>query len=310
MNFDKAVRAISELSTAGVTSVGFVTPIVSACLAAARISLRLPPNSVQFTSDSLTYATNSSLTHHLGVSATAPRAGSAAGLSYCQVAHLRSHAEVNACNRQIGGFLNLQLGNCPNSKLVEDTRGVVGELHDNIACHANGAGFSAAQMYRGSKKVIQIGIADCGCGLLGSVHQAGMRMTAMEAIEWCLTRGNTTAKSPNPPTSDVFGPQRLPADSFHSPYPEGVSTVSSDSHHMGEGLFRLTELVASTGGSTWIWSGNAQIVCRNQTRTPIDSDVEWTGTAIEIELPVSAFESCQVANDSKEYEILARRLNL
>lgn len=60
---------------------------------------------------------------------------------------------------------------------------------------------------------------------------------------------------------------------------------------MGEGLFRLTELIRNTGGKTWIWSGAAQLLCTEKSSMPIQNDVQWQGTAVEIELPVTAFET-------------------
>ncbi len=133
-------------------------------------------------------------------------------------------------------------------------------------------------------------------------------MSDADAILWCLKRGNTTAGPA--PTEDVFGPQRIQLDAPYNPYPPGVETTFRESHHRGEGLYKLTELVANTGGSVWIWSGSGQIFCTNNSRTPIPSEVEWAGTAIAIELPVAAFENSGVATNRDEYDLLARRLKL
>ncbi len=272
--------------------------------------MSLPPDAFVFSSDAMGYAENSGLRFHIGQCEQRPRPGSAVGLTYCQAEKLANPAEVDYCNANIGRFLRTQLSGCQNQALVSATCGVVGELHDNIVSHSHGCGFSAAQYYRSSKRVIQIAMADCGRGLNGSVRQSGQIMSDREAIDWCLKRGNTTAKSITPAPDDIFGPQRLPDDSVSNPYPRGVNVHRSDNHHMGEGLYRLTELIANTGGETWIWSGSAQILCTSNSRLPISSDVQWQGTAIGIEIPVAAFERCEAAQNVDEYESLAKRLKL
>jgi hypothetical protein len=79
---------------------------------------------------------------------------------------------------------------------------------------------------------------------------------------------------------------------------------------MGEELFRLTELIRNTGGKTWIWSGVAQLLCTEKYSLPIHSNVQWQAMAIEIELPVAAFDTSQIAQNADEFEALAKRLNL
>lgn len=308
MEYGKAVHAVKMLRNGDTASISFVTPIVSTCLAAAKLSLQVAPEAFRFTSDAFGYAENSGLRHHLGASEKPPPPGQSAGFSYCQIVKLADAAEVDACNRRIGSFLRSQLAGCANTSLVRATCGVVGELHDNIASHAAGAGFSAAQVYRGKRKVIQIGIVDCGLGLNGSVRRFGITASDAEAIEWCLARGNTTAGSKS--TDSIFGPQRLPADCQICPYPDDVATRSRESHHMGEGLYRLTELIADTGGTVWIWSGHGQVICGNEARRAVESEVEWNGTAIEIEMPVAAFENSEAATSTDKFESLAKRLGL
>lgn len=177
MEYAKAIRAVRTLRNAGSTSVSFVTPIVSTCLAAAKLSLQVEPEAFHFTSDALGYAENSGLRYHIGASDKPPLPGQNAGISYCQIVKLADAAEVDTGNRLIGNFLRSQLAGCANDSLVRATCGVVGELHDNIASHAAGAGFSAAQVYRGKRKVIQIGIVDCGLGLNGSVRRFGVAVS-------------------------------------------------------------------------------------------------------------------------------------
>lgn len=310
MDYSKAVHAVSQLTDQRVATVNFVTPIVSVCLAAVKIAKSLPPDAVCFSSEATGYAENCGLRYHLGHTKEPPGEGFSVGLTYCKAEKLANPSEVEHCNANIGRFLRTQLQGCANQDLVAATCGVVGELHDNVVSHAGGCGFSAAQYYKTGKRVIQIGLADCGRGLNGSVSRMGAVMSDEEAIQWCLRRGNTTAKSLPDAKDDLFGPQRLPLDSISNPYPPGVATRVSDNHHMGEGLFRLTELIRNTGGKTWIWSGSAQFLCSEKSSLPIRSNIQWQGTAIEIELPVAAFETCQIAQNANEFEALAKRLNL
>lgn len=312
MEHVRAVMSVSQLEH-GKTSenrISFVTPIVSACLAAANVGNRIDLSRLSFSPEASGYAQTNGLQHHLYPGVSLPPPGMASGQSYCQLAKLQNSHEVNACNEIIGSLLKNQLRNCPNSDLVAKTIGVVGELHDNVASHAYGCGFSCAQVYRGGKPKIQIAIADCGCGLNGSVRTFGQDLTDEAAILWCLERGNTTAGAGSIASDDLIGPQTVPDDCQITPFPDSVPTRSSDNHHMGEGLFRLTELVQSTGGETWIWSGNSQITCKNESRRPILQKAHWQGTAIEIEIPIRAFEQSEPAVDYNEYESLARRLKL
>lgn len=288
---------------------GFVSPITSVCLAASKVADTIDVSKIMFSSAATGYAEINGLRYHLGISGNCPPQGANTGKAYCRVAKLQNPAEVEACNANIGTLLTEQLGNCPNAHLVAATCGVVGELHDNVACHAYGCGFSAAQVYKSTRKVIQIAIADCGFGLGGSVRRAGIKLSDAESIEWCLKRGNSTAKTPTTDPTD-FGPQFIPEDCLNSPYPEGIPTTSRGSHHMGEGLYRLTELVRVTGGSTCVWSGDGMILCEQESRITPMNNVYWKGTAIEIEIPVEAFEECPAATDSHKYDELARRLNL
>lgn len=108
--------------------------------------------------------------------------GFSVGLTYCKAEKLANPSEVEHCNANIGRFLRTQLQGCANQALVAATCGVVGELHDNIVSHAGGCGFSAAQFYKTGKRVIQIGLADCGRGLNGSVSRTGAVMSDIRPV--------------------------------------------------------------------------------------------------------------------------------
>ena len=111
---------------------------------------------------------------------------------------------------------------------------VVGELHDNVASHASGLGFSCAQAYNdaGAKR-IEFALADRGRGMLRNVRELFPEVESHpEAIAWCLKRGNTTARNESDPWA-----QRLPDDAMVSPFPGNTRPESREDHHIGEGLW-------------------------------------------------------------------------
>lgn len=187
---------------------------------------------------------------------------------------------------------------------------VVGELHDNVASHASGVGFSAAQVYNGQKgkRWIEFAVADSGCGMLRNVRQLVPTIASDDdAIKWCLIRGNTTAGE-----RDSWA-QRLPEDCLYSPLPSGVTSFSNENHHLGEGLAVLTELITIAAGELWIWSGNCEFTLDEQGRSYYRTadDIQWQGVAIEIKLDVDrALGALATPLADAKLEALAGRLGL
>ena len=108
---------------------------------------------------------------------------------------------------------------------------IIGELHDNVASHSNGRGFSSAQFYpgyRGHPDCLEISEADAGWGFLRKVHRIIPDVrTDAEAITWCLKKGNTTWRASITP-NDPYG--------FPDPYAEPIGHSGQADHHMGWGL--------------------------------------------------------------------------
>ncbi len=156
---------------------------------------------------------------------------------------------------------------------------MVGELHDNVASHSGGYGFSAAQKLQDR---LHFAIADNGVGMPTRVRDAGMTdLTDVEPVSWCLERGNTTAKSAEDPWA-----QRLPEDSIFNPFPDSVTTVQNDDNHMGEGLWQLRELVRNMQGNISISSGKAFLSAREHSLQSANSPYTWSGVAISFTLRV------------------------
>jgi len=229
------------------------------------------------------------------------------GLTYTRLTRLASPHEVDACNAVINDLFHEQFGK-NGEEFIRLLSKVVGELHDNVASHARGVGFSIAQRYRrAGGDVIQFAIVDCGIGMLRNVKKVEPSVTTDErAIDWCLQRGNTTAVS----EVDDWA-QRLPEDSLFSPYPETVRTVAGENHHQGLGLWHLREIVRAAGGSFWVASGAGQ--CRYLVGAAGLSyafvEPRWQGVAIEVELPVPQVSLAATARRAA-LEGLAERLGL
>jgi hypothetical protein len=279
MNNIRAAHFINLARHEKVATVDFVAPIVSAMLAAE--SLRAPIGQrLQFTSDAGAYAATNGLRDAINGNYRQPVRGGLQGQTYSQLTRLQSTEDVDFCNTIIADLLYRQLSNQPDvaAQLVMS----VGELHDNVASHADGAGFSSAQVYpqQDGRSRIEYGIADIGRGFLYNAEraQAGAS-TDCQAIEWAVTKGPTSGN-----TNDWA--QRLPSDATYSPYPPSTDTTYSDNHHLGLGLYELFEVVRQLDGRLWICSGNGSVAFERGTTRPDTAAALWQGVTIEFEVLV------------------------
>jgi hypothetical protein len=231
------------------------------------------------------------------------------GRTYSRLTRLANHNEVDGCNGVISDLLHEQVKTAGNERFVHSVVKVVGELHDNVASHARGVGFSAAQLYNvQGKQHIEFAIADCGCGMLFNVRRAKPGITSDKAaIEWCLVRGNTTA------VAREEWDQRMPDDVAVSPLPASVRSFTTENHHVGEGLWTLTELVRLAKGALWIWSGDCQYLVdvSGKVATTVGGYVPWKGLAIEVHLDIDRAQ--QVGSNGlteSKLEQIAVRLGL
>jgi hypothetical protein len=275
MLFPLATKIIHEVAMSVTCSpVTFVSPVISTTLAAATV--RMPDvKSVQFGDRAGAFAAESGLAAILAGEQPSNERGSGQGLRYSKLTKLHTAEDVDCCNSVIVDLLTEQL---PGTELAVARIGaIVGELHDNVASHANGAGYSAAQVYnRRDGKHIEFAVADCGCGMLHNVRRVKPEIIAhRDAIQWCLGYRNTTAAQP-----DEWA-QRIPTDCAISPFPASTGTFIEESHHLGLGLWKLTELVKEVSGGLWIWSGNSQLTYLEGKMGFRSSSVPWEGVAIE-----------------------------
>ena len=284
--------------------VQFVSPILSVMTAA--MNLQVPIGKVlRFSGCSRGYAENNGLIDALQGKYQFPKRTGKQGVTYTKLTKLATHSDVDRCNTIVNDLVFEQFADF-NREMVGRLAKVIGELHDNVASHASGAGFSCAQVYCDSEsRRIEFAIADIGCGMLRNVQRIRADITDhAQAIQWCLQRRHTTAHTP---TNDWI--QRLPEDVIVSPYPDNLATRSNEDHHVGEGLWLRCELVRTLHGKLWVLSGNGEYLLENgQERTSV-SPLTWSGVAIEVELIIPNGNLAATEQQAK-LEELAKRIGL
>lgn len=254
-----------------------MTPSFSVLLAAAALVHRV--GSVHFEGDSGSYARVIGLNDALEGRRPAPSSGQLSGETYSPLCRIDDQDDVDRANRTVSSTLEHHLST--NPELLHYVRYVIGELHDNVASHARGVGFSAAQVYG---DFVQFSVADAGRGFLSTARQAVPELaTDFDAIEWCMGKDNTSAAK-----VEAHAQKSDPDDPFES-FPDYVPLQTSRNHHQGLGLFELRKCVEAAQGHLVLVSGNGAIYLRpDGTTTRIPPPIPWSGVFIEFELPSSA----------------------
>jgi hypothetical protein len=282
MNYPTACNILASVNdpAIGRATINFVSPIVSAVSAAACTADAAIRDKFDFSSDARTYAANNGLLAAIAGDYQPPAGAGQQGVTYCPLTRLRYAVEVEACNRTIADLLYAQLG---HGDKVTQLAQVVGELHDNVASHASGVGFSSAQVYsKNNRKRLEFGIVDNGCGMLENARRTDAGVTTdQDAISWCMKRGNTSAA-----VVDDFWAQRVPDDGGPAPFGGPTYVDAGGSHHAGLGLFNLRRLVRLFGGRLWIWTGSSQIVYSGGVRNFAATVSRWRGVALEFEVTI------------------------
>ncbi len=294
MHFESALRVLAKLdNSGGLVQVDWVSPVVSSLLAALSLQKRDEIYRIRFSPECQGYAENIGLLSILdGDSEPISVRGNKCGETYSPLASLAFHSEVERCNSTVNGVFRKALG---TTALVKAVCKVVGELHDNVASHAKGKGYSAAQIYRPSSAPdsLEFAIADSGCGFLSNARRTDRSIcTDEQAIRWALTKGTTSA---------------TPADPFAQRSLEDWDLRADDDAHQGLGLWLLRTLVKRTDGRLWVMSGNAQyLLDRNTDRSGVCAR-HWPGVVIELEIPVNSKELVS-DYDIKDLSLLAEEL--
>lgn len=216
-----------------------------------------------------------------------------AGTTYSPIAKLdcaestdKATSLINQCLR---GFSSEAV---VNSDGFSNFCHVVGEMHSNVWDHGMDTGFSVAQKFKVPNKndyYFEFALADSGYGFLGEMQRSGKKVnTDIDALNWCIQKGNSTKKYDN---RDEYA-QRLPNDMINSSgIAQGFEAFHSDgfeNHHQGLGLYHLTKLVTETSGTLCLASGNAIFTMRpNGTCKIEETPTYWKGVALSCRLRTS-----------------------
>jgi|SRR5688500_10726027 len=293
--YAEAIAAVREFDR-GRCSVGFVTPAVSVCLATRR-SQRGPAVEMVFAGDARNYAQTIGLADAMEGRPQPFSPSGLAGRTYSPLAHLSCAAEVDPCNAVINTLFREQLS-AHDPRCVHRICQVIGELHDNVASHARGIGFSAAQSLNGW---LYFAIADAGCGFLANARKVNAANTHKEAIHWAFVRGNTSAR----PSEDFWEQTWAPGRPARSDY-----DAEEENHHQGLGLAILEELVMDLGGNLWVISGDHHRTMTQGSWLPcVPAPVRWEGVAIELALPIVKMQTRGAVRES-EPDDLAEELGI
>lgn len=283
MNHKNAIEHIAQARRLGSSAVRFVSPIVSTMIACESAGSS-GATRFNFEGNAKTYAKTIGLAAVLEGAQLSQNRSGLVGSTYSPLARLAQHCEVEAATDTVAGCLRERMGAGDHEHTVNEIFRVIGELHDNVASHARGAGYSALQVYsRGAVPRVEFAVVDGGVGLLANARCADPAIDRHEsAIRWALIQGNTSARAP-----DAMA-QSLPEDATFNPFPPSVPLRFTENHHLGEGLWQLRRLVVDLDGSLWVMTGNADLLVtpENHAGSYRRRATVWSGLAIEVNLPI------------------------
>lgn len=217
------------------------------------------------------------------------------GKTYSPLVDLSHPENTDIATTQICDCISLCCPNC-----CYDVFDVIGELHDNVWSHGNSFGFSIAQKY---KDKIIFAVVDTGLGFKKVLNNANIEdiNSDIDAIEWCLQKGNTSTQSK---IEDEWA-QAMPSDMIDNPFKDtSISTKSqNENHHEGLGLFKLMDLVKKTNGYVEILSGDAVKIVSGPHEYDVSSKISWQGVAILCELNLSQLNQLMKQNSSSTDDI-------
>jgi len=307
MNYQNAITTMQSVTNESLphTTVHFVSPVLS-CICAALSQRGACKNPIHFHGESAGYAQANGLASLLEGNYPPEDRSGQQGITYSRLTRLLESHEVDAGNHVVADLLYEQFD---DSRFTNMLVGVVGELHDNVVSHAAGAGYSCAQTYkkRNGQRQVEFAVADLGIGMLSNVKKIVPNTKSdLEAIKWCLKKGNTTARG-----IDEWA-QRLPDDSMDSPIPGPVFRAGTENHHVGLGLYQLRQLVRLFQGKLWIWSGETQILIQGGNMNVLGNPAgNWEGVVVELEVTVpSQSNPGEPGTLSAELEALAKSLGI
>lgn len=296
---NSAIKLVERLLGYESVSVGWIDPLFAAAVSALRARHPDLAQRCVLHTNVVSYAETIGLSDILAGRAKYPQALSLK--SYSPLTRLDQAVHVEQCNEVISAFIVAQLQDF--GELAHRIANIVGELHDNVVSHAQGQGFSIAQVYKqDTNPLLAFSIADAGRGMLANARKVESTIRDHgTAIEWCLKKGNTSGRH-----DDLA--QFLPDDATSNPFPPSVAVRSDGNHHLGLGLARLLELVQATGGEMHIWSGDARVTFSKRRGLVRSKISEWKGVIVDVRLPVTRLG--EDLESDKALGSLAERLGL
>lgn len=208
------------------------------------------------------------------------------GVNYSPLVVIAHRDDVDKANGDISGCVRALFPEAALQPFVHELCSVTGDLHDNVWSHGQSTGISAAQRWckpYSNREVsfIEFALADCGVGFLRELNRSGIAQkerisTDAAAIAWCIEQGHSSKKR-----EDDDWTQRLPEDAIGNPIGAGARIRSTENHHVGLGLFKLTSLVSRYGGELWLASGGAMLRIDRHGKTDyVHTAVPWKGVCL------------------------------
>lgn len=208
------------------------------------------------------------------------------GASYSPLVVIADRHDVDKANADVAGCVRNLFPEPALKPFVADLCSVIGDLHDNVWSHGESTGISAAQRWHKPYAApdvdcLEFALADCGFGFLRELHRAGIAQNLgiaghRDAIAWCIQEGHSSKRDEE---DDWI--QRLPDDAIGNPIGRGAKIKTSENHHVGIGLFKLTSLVRRYGGRLWLASGDAMFcIDGHGAMDYVHTAVPWDGVSL------------------------------
>lgn len=207
------------------------------------------------------------------------------GVNYSPLVVLEDADATNRATKDINGCIRSLFPDDELKDFVYDLTDVVGDMHDNVWSHAESAGVSMAQKWNRpwwqKGYCLEFALADCGRGMLGELVRSGVARrqtidTHGAAIQWCVQQGNSSKLS----TEDEWA-QRLPEDAIGNPIGPAGRHMSDGNHHLGLGLYKLTELVRRYRGQLWLASGDSLLSINGKGQQSVTAiPYPWNGVVM------------------------------
>ena len=269
-------KLIEKLNLNETIDIGFLTPAAAAVIACACHRATKPK--VHYVNELVRkYSDYAQLSYVLNGCYANPKQASYQK-TCSRLCQIKDQTDIDVATSSIRALLRTHLDH--KFRVIQDIIKVVGELHDNIFSHAEGLGYSMAQIYKGNTPRVEFAVVDAGIGLKRSVRAVKAVKTDQEAVALCIGKGFSTKK-----LSSSWA-QKIDRD-VPNPFSDNVPTRRSSDNHQGLGLYLLTELIEKLEGRLWICTGHASLVQNAGKRYYTANRYVWRGTAIAVSVSLS-----------------------